>query len=271
MAQTDSGASVEEQADDLDMFDEDTERTKKGWLQFYTSFGITYLDADGSFVAGLPNGKEVTVIDFDRAGLDETDYSYWLTFNWRSAKSRWGAWFGSWEYDAIGSRQWGGGFEIPVGASISTSFDAKWYIVEGTYSFVRTESLDAGIGFGFHMVDLDTTINTRIQIGDQEVSNISRQLDTLAPLPNVLAYLHWKFTANWHLVSRVGYFSLDYNQYSGEMTNAHALLNYELSPRWALGFGYQFVDLDLDVEKDKYVQIYDMNFSGPMAFVRFHF
>ncbi|NOR19941.1 MAG: hypothetical protein GQ538_07610 [Xanthomonadales bacterium] len=87
----------------------------------------------------------------------------------------------------------------------------------------------------------------------------------------MLVYLHWKFTANWHLVSRVGYFDLDYNQYSGGMTNAHVLFNYELSPRWALGFGYQFVDLDLDVEKDNYVQIYDMNFSGPMVFARFHF
>ena len=34
-------------------------------------------------------------------------------------------------------------------------------------------------------------------------------LDTLAPLPNLLAYLHWKFTPRWNFVGRVGYFSLD--------------------------------------------------------------
>jgi len=79
----------------LDLFDEDTELTKRGWLQFYASFGVAYLGADGSFSARLPDGKEVTIINFDLVGLDERDSSYWLTLNWRSATSRWGAWFGS--------------------------------------------------------------------------------------------------------------------------------------------------------------------------------
>ena len=70
---------------------------------------------------------------------------------------------------------------------------------------------------------------------------------------------------------KLGYFSLDYSDYSGQMTNAHAMINYQLSPRWALGAGYQFVDLDLDIEKDDFTQVYDINFSGPMAFLRFSF
>ena len=91
-------------------------------MQFYATFGVTYLGADGSFSARLPDGKEVTIINFDLAGLDERDSSYWLTLNWRSASSRWGAWFGSWQYDVTGSRVWEdslpiGGTEIPVGAS----------------------------------------------------------------------------------------------------------------------------------------------------------
>ena len=79
----------------LDLFDEDTKLTKSGWLQFYATFGVMRLGADGSFSARLPDGKKVTIIDFDLVGLDERDSSYWLTLNWRSASSRWGAWFGS--------------------------------------------------------------------------------------------------------------------------------------------------------------------------------
>jgi len=260
----------------LDLFDEDTEWTKRGWLQFYASFGVTYLGADGSFSARLPDGKEVTIINFDLVGLDERDSSYWLTLNWRSATSRWGAWFGSWQYDVTGSRVWEdslpiGGTETPVGASVTSTFDAKWYILEATYSFYRSDTVDTGIGIGFHVVDIDTAIAARFQIGDQEFVEISTRLNTLAPLPNVLAYVHWKFAPRWGLVGRAGYFGLDYSNFSGQMINAHAMVNYQLSPRWALGLSYQFVNLDLDVEKDNYTQVYDIDFSGAMVYARFSF
>jgi len=273
--QADDGDSTDD-VSTLDLFDDDTELTKSGWAQFYVAAGFMYLDGDGKFSARLPDGKEVTIIDFDRAGLKETDSSYWLSLNWRSANSRWGAWFGSWQYDVVGSRVWEDslpieGTEIPVGASVTSDFDAKWYILEATYSFYRSETVDTGIGFGVHTVDLDTQMTVSFQIGDQEGKVVSNRLDTLAPLPNLLVYFHWKFAPRWNIVGRVGYFNLDYGDYSGQMTNAHIMVNYQFSPRWTLGLGYQFVDLDLGIEKKDFTQVYDMNFSGPMAFVRFSF
>ena len=161
--------------------------------------------------------------------------------------------------------------EIPVGASVTSDFDAQWFILEATYSFYRSETVDTGIGFGIHAVDLDTTLTAHAQIEGEEVEIVSGNLDTLAPLPNLLAYFSWKFAPRWMLNARVGYFTLDYDKYSGDMTNAHAMVNYSLSQRWALGVSYQFVDLDLDVEKTDYVQVYNIDIAGPMAFVRFRF
>jgi hypothetical protein len=260
----------------LDLFDEDTENTEQGWIQFYVLGGAMYLDGDGEFAARLPNGNEVTIIDFERAGLEDTDSSHWLTLNWRSANSRWGAWFGSWRFDVTGTREWEdgldiGGIEVPVNATVTSDFDAKWYIVEGTYSFYRSKSIDTGIGFGFHVVDLDTNITVRLRPGDEQGGFVSGRLDALAPLPNVLAYVHWKFAPRWNVVARYGYFNMDYKEYSGYMANFHSMVNYQVSPRWALGAGYQFVDLDLNIEKKNYTQIYDIQFSGPMAFARFSF
>lgn len=90
----------------VDLFDEDTERTEKGWSRFYAAAGATQVDADGGFGVKLPTGDSVNIIDFDRVGLKESDASYWLSLQWRSADSRWGAWFASWQYDVTGSRQW---------------------------------------------------------------------------------------------------------------------------------------------------------------------
>ena len=261
----------------LDLFDEDVERTRKGWPQLYVAAGIMYLDADGIYSIRLPDGNDVTIVDFDRAGLKDHDYSYWFAVNWRSPGSRWGAWFGSWRYDVSGSSIWQDnlelpdGNEIPAGADVTSDFDAKWYILEATYSFYRSETVDSGIGFGVHSVDLDTTITARVEIGDRETVVVSENLDVLAPLPNVLAYISWKLADKWMLNARVGYFTLDYDKYSGDMVNAHVMLNYTLSPRWALGMGYQFVDLDLEVDKTDHIQVYDIEFDGPMAYARFRF
>jgi hypothetical protein len=276
LAQDDESESTEK-VPGLVLFDEDVERTRKGWPQLHASAGFMYLDADGLYAVRPPGGENVTIIDFDRAGLKESDSSYWLSVNWRSPNSRWGAWFGSWRYDVDGSRIWQdqlelpNGNEVPVGASVTSDFDAHWFILEATYSFYRSETVDTGIGIGLHTVDLDTTITTRLQIGDQEAELISGSLDALAPLPNVLAYVYWKFAPRWRLASRAGYFTLDYDKYGGDMLNAHCMVSYMVSQRWDLGAGYQFVDLDLEIDKTDYVQIYDINFSGPMAFARFNF
>lgn len=261
----------------LDLFDEDVESTRKGWSQLHVAAGFMYMDADGSFSVRRPNGDSVTIIDFDRAGLEETDSSYWLSVNWRSSKSRWGMWFGSWRYDVVGSRVWDDslelpkGGEIPIGASVTSDFDAQWFILEATYSFYRSETVDTGIGLGVHTVDLDTSLTATLRVGDRETEVASGSLDTLAPLPNVLAYVSWKFKPKWLLIARLGYFTLDYDKYSGDMTNAHAMVSYSLSPRWALGASYQFVDLDLEVDQSDYTEVYDIDFAGPMVFARFNF
>jgi hypothetical protein len=261
----------------IDVFDSDIEETASGWPRFGVSAGIMSVDADGVLGVRPQNSAPVTIIDFDRVGLDEHDATHWLTLTWRARDSRWGAWFANWRYDVTGSREWDdeltlpGGDMIPVGATVYSSFDANWYIFEATYSFVQTRSVDAGLGFGFHVVDLETDLRALVEVGDGSTEILNGDIDTLAPLPNLVAYTYWKFLPRWSLTGRFGWFSLDYDKYGGQMTNAHVLLNYSFSPRFELGAGYQFLALDIDIERDRYREIYDIDFFGPMLFARVRF
>ena len=112
MAQDDDSVQVEDETA-LDLFDSDEERTADGWSRFYMAAGGTRLDADGRYSIKLPDGRSFNILNFDRAGLKETDSSYWLALNWRSANNRWGAWFSSWQYDVTGSRIWEDEIQIP--------------------------------------------------------------------------------------------------------------------------------------------------------------
>ena len=224
-----------------------------------------------------PDSPPITIIDFDRVGLDENDSSHWLTITWRSRTSKWGAWFGNWRYDVSGNRSWEGDWPfdddvtIPVGAAVESRFDANWYIAEATYSFVQNETIDTGIGFGFHIVDLKTELRAKVSVGNAEIEVAQGDLDTLAPLPNILGYLHWNIHPRWEAIARLGWFGLSYDIYDGQMTNAHALINFSVTDRITLGGGYQFVSLDLDIERKRYREIYDIDFDGPMVFARIWF
>lgn len=261
----------------VDLFDADIEKTKTGWPRFTILAGVVYLDADGVLGARPPNSPPITIINFDAVGLDESDASHWITLNWRAPSSRWGVWFANWRYDVTGQRSWETEWEIspavtiPVGASVLSEFDANWYIAEATYSFIQNESVDAGIGFGLHVVDLETTLTASINVGDGSIDVVNGDLDTLAPLPNILAYVYWEALPRWNLVGRIGWFGMSYDIYSGQMLNAHMMLSYEATPRFSLGAAYQFVRLDVDIERKYYREIYDIDFEGPMFYARYRF
>ena len=267
--------TVEEEA--LDLFDDDAEETVTGWSQFTAAVGYMWLDADGRFDLVGSSGDRVTVIDLDRLGIDDSKGSLWATLNWRSRDSNWGAWFAYWSFSSAGFRIWEDELVledeviVPIGAAVVTDITTDWYILEATYSFIQNDHWDAGIGFGVHVVDIETTLAVDARFGDAKESISVSSLDSLAPLPNFLGYLHYRHGERWHFTTRAGWFGLSYDKYSGEMLNFHALARYNLSDRWAVEAGYQFVELDVDIDEGSYVGLFDMDFSGPLATLRFNF
>jgi hypothetical protein len=267
----------ETQGEPLDLFDGDMDETDTGWSQFTVSLGYMWLEADGRYDIQGSNGNQVTLIDLDRLGVDDEDGSLWASLKWRSRSSRWGAWFSYWSFSGAGFRIWedelvlDDDVVVPVGAAVATNISTDWYILEASYSFVQNDHWDAGIGFGFHVVDLETTLAVGARVGDEQRVESVINVDTLAPLPNVLAYGQFRFSERWHLTARAGWFGLSYDDYDGRMINLHALLRYDFSERWAGELGYQFVELDVDVDEGSFTSIYDLDFAGPMALLRFSF
>ena len=271
------GDQSEPEDETLSLFDDDMEETETGWPQLAVTMGYMALDADGTFDIVGPGGNRVRVLDLDRLGVDDKDGSLLATVKWRSRTSNWGGWFGYWSFSGAGFRYWNDsliledGTVIPVGAGVATELTTDWYILEATYSFVQNDNWDVGLGIGVHVVDIKTRFAIGAQIGEEQGVVTNAKLDTLAPLPNVLGYAHYRMNERWSATARYGWFALTYDEYDGQMTNLHALLRYDLSERWGLEGGYQFVKLDVDINEDYLTGLFDMNFSGPMGTLRFQF
>lgn len=248
--------------------------------QWYITAGVTRLDADGRYGLYFPEFGNVPILDFGTVGLKDRDTSHYVSLLWRSRKSRWGTWIANWRFDATGSRVWNDKIpinqetSIPAGASVTSDFDAKFYIAELTYSIFSNEQVDAGVGFGFHTVDLETNLVASVNVGELEEELIRGEIDSLAPLPNVTGYTVWRFRPRWSLRGRLGWFGLSVDKFSGDMITAIARLDFHLTERWTLGAGYQFISFDVDVdeiEDEGYKEIYDLDFQGPMVLVSLTF
>ncbi len=268
----------EDDGDALELLDGDAEKNHQGWPRFAVGIGYMWLEADGTYsIRERTSGDEVTIIDFDRLGVDDEDGSPTLNLTWRSRSSNWGAWAAYWSFSGAGFRFWedeldfGDGTLVPVGAGVATTLETDWYIVEATYSFVHNETWDVGIGAGFHVVDFDTSLAVGAFVGEDFQVERRVRLDTLAPLPNVLGYARWRISDRWQATARYGWFGLSYDDYDGRMTNLHALMLFDFNDRWSLEAGYQFVKLDVDVNHSDYTELFDIDFDGPMAAVRFSF
>ncbi len=276
IAQPDT-ASEPETEDENWLLDEDADTNQQGWPRFALSLGYMSMDGDGQYALQFPSGDSYPIINLDRLGLNDKDSSHWLTLTYRSRDSRWGAWFGNWRYDVTGARvtsgdiNLGNGVIVPGGTGIRTEMQADWFILEATYSLIQTDNVDFGVGFGAHTVRFKTSVTGQYGIEGVDFQLVDERISATAPLPNILGYVHWKFASRWKLNVRTGWFGLSYDKYDGEMINLHSTVTYELGDRWELAAGYQFIQLDLDVEEEFFTSRYDLDFEGPMASLRFKF
>ena len=73
------------------------------------------------------------------------------------------------------------------------------------------------------------------------------------------------------MIARGGWFGLEYDRDDGEMTNLHVLLRWNFSTRWGVDLGYQFVKLDVDIDKNGRTEIYDIDVDGPILSLQYNF
>ena len=110
-------------------------------------------------------------------------------------------------------------------------------------------------------------LSGRGNIGQSDVNLGTASADTLAPLPNIGLFGLYALTPKLAVSGMLGYFSLDYQEYDGEVTVASAALDYRLTDTFGLGLGYSLLDFNLDVDEDIFDEHYEFEFNGPVVYL----
>ena len=64
----------------------------------------------------------------------------------------------------------------------------------------------------------------------------------------------------------VGWLGIEYDKYDFELITAQIAAEYWFNDRFALGAGYNFIDLDLDVTNNDYKETFDFRLGGPIIY-----
>ncbi|MGB5716207.1 MAG: hypothetical protein WBN81_03835, partial [Gammaproteobacteria bacterium] len=239
--------------------------------KFTFRLGATYMKADGSF-SSTPDGESTDKISTGDLGVDDSEANLYFGARWRFTE-RWRLTFNYFGLD-IDSKVQETFDELDFGdidasgfLSVDTKFNTDFYVAQIGYSFLKNDRAELGIGVGVHVVDFDTKLKVSGGINNVSGSVQSDSVNLTAPLPNILGYGAYAITPKLSLEGGVGWFGLDYNDYDGKLVSAVANLEYRLTDHFGVGVAYNYVTMDLTINKSSRKDKYDLDYKGPVAYI----
>ena len=240
--------------------------------KFTFKLGATWLKTTGNFSSTL-DGEPTDSLSTSDLDIDDPDVDAYFAARWRFT-DRWRLTFNYFRTDNDGSVQSEfndlefGDISASGFLGVDTAFKTDFYVAQVGYSFLKNERAELGIGAGAHIVNFDTKLKVSggiTGIGSGSVQSDSE--DLTVPLPNVLGYGAYAITPKLSLDGGIGWFGLDYNDYSGNLVTVVANLEYRLTDHFGIGVGYNYVDMDLTIDKSSRKDKYDLEYKGPVAYV----
>ena len=152
-------------------------------------------------------------------------------------------------------------------------FDLDLYIVDINWDFLKTENAHLGIGVGLHIADIKFRSGAMADIIiDGEEINLdlgTETVDVTAPLPDLNFSGGYMIGDSVYLNVNVGWFSLKYDKYDGNLTSIRASAEWRPfeAKRFGIGAAYQYLDLSLKVDQSDRKEKYGLKFHGPVLFI----
>ena len=254
--------------------DESSDQKSAAEKRHQLMIGATWQKADLEFTENRPPLPEVTIDQKDLGLANDftslsIDYSYRINDNWEIML---GAFQFEIDDDHTVSRDFNfDGVEFSTNTDISSSIKFDSYIAEVMYSIHRSADSEIMLGAGLHAFDFSALIQSRTTLGNRDGVYANASEDFLAPLPNIRAKGQLRLAENLDVYGSAGWLSATYDKYEGDFVYARIRLQYNLSNRFGVSIGYQFIDIDLTIDRASGQTRYDALLEGSSLQVSYRF
>jgi hypothetical protein len=142
-----------------------------------------------------------------------------------------------------------------------TSLDFRMFGLTYTYSLVKLERFELGVGLGAYLLQGDARVQVPARQLSQEVSGV-------APFPTLAVDGTWRISTRFAFVARGQYLSDTVSNFTGSLADYHTDLQYRWRPNFALGLGYSQLRLSFAALGGSFPGAVNFNVRGPEAFFR---
>lgn len=158
-----------------------------------------------------------------------------------------------------------GDFSFAPGDLFRTVLDWRTLSLNYTYSILKNDRFEAGIGLGAYIFEL------KAEGGEPGTTN--NDTDSEAGIfPAGAAFVTWRISRRWAFTARHNQLKLLGDETSdGKYQDSHADIQFRWRPNFAVGVGYSRLRIDLDVHDSDEPFLFDMEAAGPEVFFRASF
>jgi hypothetical protein len=147
------------------------------------------------------------------------------------------------------------------GQPLKSSLNWRRMDITYTYSFLRGERYELGAGLGAHLLEAEAIAQVPGTAQRVEYSQAG-PFATLALDGTYLIAKRWSFNA------RANYMHLTVNNFSGELEDYHADVQYRWRRNFAVGAGYDYSQAQVDIRNRDPSGIVQLRINGPQLFLR---
>jgi hypothetical protein len=151
-----------------------------------------------------------------------------------------------------------------IDTQLKASIDLSIYKASYTWMFLKRDRSFLGATVGLYVADVGTRLSATAQ-------NISESGGVTAPLPVAGLRGEYKLSDRWSVRGSAEIFVVEYDEYSGSLSDVFVGLDFSATERMAVGVGFNAVNLDVGVSKANFEGNFDWQYDGAMAYLKFDF
>jgi len=161
---------------------------------------------------------------------------------------------------------------IDAGATVQSKFDWQLVPVSYAYSFYKTNDIEVSGSLGVHWVDLTLGLSGNATVNGVANTFVNESESISGPLPVFGLRADYAITPSWLVGTHAQYFSLDYDDYAGELLDLRLHTEYWFTDSFGASLGYTFYDIDIARNLGGGYRVSaDYDYRGLEAYLTFRF
>jgi hypothetical protein len=144
---------------------------------------------------------------------------------------------------------------------VLTVMDLRKFALTYTYSFLRREKWEVGLGLGLHLLQLEGTL-------DAPARFVNERLDTAGPFATLVGEVTWRATRRFSANVAVNYLDGHIDDVQGGYQSYRGDVQFRARPNLAFGLGYSQTRFKIDSTNEDFAGYFNLKYKGPEAFVR---